>query len=138
MTDQDNELADLEAERDRLKSLIALYARPEIGFPELPGWFGYVLVGVVGLVGIYVAVEMLTGQIEPSLVIFLVVFLGVTAYISTRKINAFGTTMRVFDLLSYLALVASPTPGEPELRDRLSNGERKISQLRERRPRATL
>ena len=69
MTERDDELADLEAERDRLKSLIALYARPEIGFPELPGWFGYVLVGVVGLVGIYVAVEMLTGQIEPSLVL---------------------------------------------------------------------
>ena len=137
MTDQDNELADLEAERDRLKSLIALYARPEIGFPELPGWFGYVLVGIVGLVGIYVAVEMLTGQIEPSLVIFLVVFLGVTAYISTRKIKAFGTTMRVFDLLSYLALVASPTPGEPELRQRLSNCESKIMELRARHPRAT-
>jgi hypothetical protein len=137
MTDRYDELASLEAERDRLKTLIAYYERPEIGFPELPAWFGYVLLGIVGLVGLYVAVEMLAGQIDPSLVIFLVVFLGVTAYIFTRKINAFGATMRVFDLLSHLALIASPTPGAPELRDRLSNCERKIMQLRERRPRAT-
>jgi hypothetical protein len=79
---------------------------------------------------------MLAGQIDPSLVIFLIVFLGLTAYISTRKINAFGTSMRIFDLLSYLVLIANPTPGAPELRDRLSNCEARIMQLKERRPRA--
>jgi hypothetical protein len=136
MTDRD-ELADLEAERDRLKTLIAYYERPDIGFPELPVWFRYVLLGIVCLTATYVAVRMLAGQIDPSLVIFLVVFLLLTAYIFTRKINAFGTTMRVFDLLSHMALIASPTPGAGELRDRLSNCERKIMQLRERRPSAT-
>ena len=44
MTDQD-ELAELEAERDRLRSLMAYYEQPEIGFPELPLWFCYVLLG---------------------------------------------------------------------------------------------
>jgi hypothetical protein len=135
MTDRD-ELADLEAERDRLRTMIAYYERPDIGFPELPVWLQRVLMGAgCGMAGL-VAVWMLAGEVDPLLVIFLVVFLSLTAYISTRKINAFGTSVRIFDLLSYLALTASPTPGADELRDRLSNCERKIMQLRERRPRA--
>jgi hypothetical protein len=134
MTDRDDELAELEAERDRLRSLIAYYERPDISFPELPTWFGYVLVGIVCLVGVYVAVKLLTGQIDAKLVIFPVVFLTLTAYIFTRKINAFGTNMRVFDLLSHLALIASPTPGAPELRKRLLNCESKIMEVRGRRP----
>jgi hypothetical protein len=133
MTDRD-ELAELEAERDRLRTMIALYEHPDIGFPELPLWLRYVLIGAGCGVAIWVAVEMLAGQIDPKLVIFLVVFLSLTAYISTRKINAFGTSVRVFDLLSYLALTASPTPGAGELRQRLSNCEARIMQLRERRP----
>jgi hypothetical protein len=133
MTDED-ELSDLEAERDRLRSLLVYYERPDIGFPELPVWFRHVLIGVLCVMAIWVAAEMLAGQIDPALVIFLVVFLSLTAYISTRKINAFGTSMRVFDLLSYLALTTSKTPGEPELRQRLLNCESKIMQLRERRP----
>jgi hypothetical protein len=133
MTDED-ELSDLEAERDRLRSLLVYYERPDIGFPELPVWLRHVLIGVLCVMAIWVAAEMLAGQIDPILVIFLVVFLSLTAYISTRKINAFGTSMRVFDLLSYLALTTSKTPGEPELRQRLLNCESKIMQLRERRP----
>jgi hypothetical protein len=136
MTDQD-ELAELEAERDRLRSLLAYYERPDIGFPELPVWLRYALIGALCLVAVWVAAQMLTGLLDPKLVIFLVVFLSLTAYISTRKINAFGTSMRIFDLLSYLALTASPTPGESELRQRLLNCESKIMQLGERRPRAT-
>jgi hypothetical protein len=133
MTDRD-ELAELEAERDRLRSMIALYEQPDIGFPELPPWLRRVLIGVACGIAALVAVEMLAGQIDPKLVIFLIVFLPLTAYISTRKINAFGTSVRVFDLLSYLALTASPTPGADELRQRLLNCESKIMQLRERRP----
>jgi hypothetical protein len=133
MSDED-ELAELEAERDRLRSMIALYEHPDIGFPELPSWLRRVLMGASCGVAALVAVWMLAGQIDPLQVIFLVVFLVLTAYISTRKINAFGTSVRVFDLLSYLALTASPTPGAGELRDRLSNCEARIMQLRERRP----
>src|SRR6516164_1659408 len=103
MTDKD-ELAELEAERDRLRSMIDYYERPEIGFPELPLWFRYILLGAACVIAVWVAVGMLAGEIDPSLVIFSVVFLGLTAYISTRKINAFGTSMRIFDLLSHLAL----------------------------------
>jgi hypothetical protein len=136
MTNRD-ELADLEAERDRLRSMIALYEQPDISFPELPAWFWRVLLGIGGVIAAVVAVEMLAGQIDPSLVIFLVVFLSLTAYISTRKINAFGRSMRVFDLLSHLILIANPKPGAPELRDRLSNCEARIRQLEEGRPRAT-
>ena len=127
-------VTELEAERDRLQTMISYYERPDIGFPELPSWFWHVLVGSAGVVAVVVAVEMLAGQIDPSLIIFPVVFLTLTAYISTRKINAFGRSMRVFDLLSYLALTASPTPGADELRQRLLNCESKIMQLRERRP----
>jgi hypothetical protein len=133
MSNQD-ELAELEAERDRLRSMIALYEHPDIGFPELPLWLRRVLMGVSCGVAALVAVWMLAGQIDPLLVIFLVVFLVLTAYISTRKINAFGTSVGVFDLLSYLALTASPTPGAGELRQRLLNCESRIMELRERRP----
>jgi len=133
MTDRD-ELANLEAERDRLRTMIALYEHPDIGFPKLPPWLRYVLLGAGCGIAILVAGWMLEGQIDPWLVIFLVVFLSLTAYISTRKINAFGTSVRIFDLLSYLALMASPTPGADELRQRLLNCESKIMQLRERRP----
>lgn len=133
MSNQD-ELAELEAERDRLRSMIALYEHPDIGFPELPLWLRRVLMGASCGVAALVAVWMLAGQIDPLLVIFLVVFLVLTAYISTRKINAFGTSVGVFDLLSYLALTASPTPGAGELRQRLLNCESRIMELRERRP----
>jgi hypothetical protein len=132
MTDRD-ELADLEAERDRLRMMIALYEHPDIGFPELPPWLRRVLMGASCGVAALVAVWMLAGEIDPWLVIFLVVFLVLTAYISTRKITAFGTSVRIFDLLSYLALTASPTPGAGELRDRLSNCEARIMQLKEGR-----
>src|SRR5215813_373313 len=133
MTDQD-ELADLEAERDRLRSLIALYERPDIGFPELPAWFCYVLLGIASVIAVLVGAGMLAGQIDPLLVIFAVVFLSLTAYISTRKINAFGKSMRVFDLLSFVTLTMLPGPRAPELRQRLSNCESRIMELKERRP----
>ena len=133
MSDQD-ELAELEAERDRLRSMIALYEHPDIGFPELPLWLRRVLMGASCGVATLVAVWMLAGQIDPLLVIFLVVFLVLTAYISTRKINAFGTSVRVFDLLSYVTLTTLPGPRAGELRQRLSNCESRIMELRERRP----
>jgi hypothetical protein len=133
MTDRD-ELAELEAERDRLRSLIDYYERPDIGFPELPVWFCRVLLGIAGVIAVVVAVGMLAGQLDPSLVVFSIVFLSLTAYISTRKINAFGTSMRVFDLLSFLTLTTLPGPRAPELRQRLSNCESKIMELKERRP----
>lgn len=136
MIDRD-ELLRLEAERDRLRTMIAYYERPDIGFPELPPWLRYVLLGALCAVAAFVAMEMLSGQVDPSFVIFLVVFLLLTAYISTRKINAFGRSVRVFDLLSFIVLTASPTPGADELRQRLSSCESRIMELRERRPRAT-
>jgi hypothetical protein len=128
-----DELADLEAERDRLQSLLALYESPDIGFPELPAWFGYVLLGIASVIVVLVAASMLAGQIDPALVIFAVVFLVVTAYISTRKINAFGKSMRVFDLLSYVTLTTLPGPRAPELRQRLSACESRIMELKDRR-----
>ena len=125
-----NELANLEAERDRLRSMITYYERGNISFPELPAWFCYVLLGIGCIVSIFVAAGMLAGQIDPSPVIFAVVFLVATAYISTRKINAFGTSMRVFDALSHWILITHAAPGAPELRQRLSQCERRIVELR--------
>jgi hypothetical protein len=132
MTDRD-ELADLEAERDRLISLIALHEQPDIGFPALPAWFCYVLLGIASVIAVLVAAGMLAGQIDPMLVIFAVVFLALTAYISTRKINAFGKSMRVFDLLSYVTLTTLPGPRAPELRQRLLACESRIMELKDRR-----
>lgn len=133
VTERD-ELADLVAERDRLRSLIDLYERPDLGFPALPAWFCYVLLGIAGVIAVLVAAEMLAGQIDPTLVIFAIVFLSLTAYISTRKINAFGKSMRVFDLLSFVTLTTLPGQRAPELRRRLSNCESRIMELRARRP----
>jgi hypothetical protein len=133
MSDQD-ELANLEAERERLRSLIAYYERPDIGFPELPTWFSRVLMAIAGIIAVLVAAGMLAGEIDPSLVIFSVVFLVLTAYISTRKINVFGSSVKVFDLLSFLTLTTLPGPGAAELRQRLSSCESRIMELRERRP----
>jgi len=132
-----DELVELEAERDRLRTMISYYERPDVGFPELPLWFRDVLLGVGCVVAVSVAVGMLAGEIDPSLVIFSVVFLALIAYIFTRKIKISGTSMRVFDFLSHHILTASPAPGAGELRDRLSNCEARIAQLRERSPRAT-
>jgi hypothetical protein len=128
-----DELAELENELDRLRALLAFYESPGIGFPALPGWFCYVLLGITSVIAALVAAGMLAGQIDPALVIFTVVFLVVTAYISTRKINAFGEPMRVFDLLSYVALTTLPGPRGPELRQRLSNCESRIMDLKDRR-----
>jgi hypothetical protein len=132
MTDYD-ELAELEAERDRLISLIALHEQPDIGFPALPAWFCYVLLGIASVIAVLVAAGMLAGQIDPIMVIFAVVFLIATAYISTRKINAFGKSMRVFDLLSYVTLTTLPGPRAPELRQRLLACESRIMELKDRR-----
>ena len=114
--------------------MIAYCEQPEIGFPELPLWFRHVLLGIACCVAIVVAVAMLAGRLDPLTVIFPIVFLTLTAYICTRKIKAFGTSMRVFDLLSYLTLTTLPGPKAPELRQRLSNCESRIMELKERRP----
>ena len=132
-----DELADLEAERDRLRSLIALHEHPDIGFPELPPWFWYVLLGAAGVIAVVVAGEMLAGQIDPTLVIFSVVFLALTAYISTRKIRAFGKSTRIFDLLSFVALTTLAGPRASELRQRVPDCESRIMELQDRRPRGT-
>jgi hypothetical protein len=131
-----DELAELEAERDRLQSMIAYHERAGLSLHlDLPLWFRLVLLGIACGIGALVIAGVLADQISLSYVVFAVVFLAVTAYISTLKFSVFGTSMRVGDLVGFLTLTPTiPTPGAPEIRQLLSDCETQIMKLKERRP----
>jgi hypothetical protein len=122
-----DELAELETERDRLRSMIAYHTRPSFDFPQLPLWFRFVLIGIACGIGALMVAGVLAGQISLSFAVFSVVFLAVAAYILTVKFSVFGTSMRIGDFLDYLT-----TPGAPEARQRLLDCETQITKLKER------
>lgn len=131
----DDELAALEAERDRLRSMIAYQERPSLNFPLTPNWFRFVVFGVTCGIGVLIAAGVLAGQIDLSFVVLSIVFLALAAYILTGKMNVFGSSIRVGDIFGILAL--SPelsTPGESQIRQRLADCEVRIMQLKEGRP----
>jgi hypothetical protein len=133
-----DELAELEAERGRLRSMIAYHARPALDFPQLPQlppWSRFILVGIACSIGALIGAGVLAGQISLSFVVFSVVFLALAAYILPLKFSAFGTPVRVVDLLGFLGTFPPQlaTPGEPEARQRLSDCEAQIMKLKERR-----
>ncbi len=122
-----DELAELEAERDRLRSMNAYHARLAFDFPQLPLWFRFVLVGIACSIGALMIAGVLAGQISLWFAVFSVVLLAVAAYILTVKFSVFGTSMQIGDLLDYLT-----TPGAPEARQRLLDCEAQITKLKER------
>ncbi|MGY3623025.1 hypothetical protein [Bradyrhizobium sp. USDA 10063] len=133
-----DELAELEAERDRLRSMIAYHECPALDFPQLPQlplWLRFVLVGIACGIGALIVAGVLAGQISVSFVVFSVVFLALAAYILPLKFSVFGTSMQIGDLVGFLGTFPPQlaTPGEPEVRQRLSDCEAKIMKLKERR-----
>ena len=134
MAGQD-ELAQLEAERGRLLSMIAYHDRPMLQKPQwfqIPPWFRLVTVGMICCIGALIVAGIFAGQIALSGLVFLVVFLGLAAYILTRKIALFGITFRVGEVLT-----GWPTrlpAGEPQTRQRLADCEARIMKLKEGRP----
>jgi hypothetical protein len=130
-----DELAQLEAERDRLLSMIAYHNPPLPGF-RAPAWFVVVALAIICGIGISLVAAVFAGQISTSTLLFLVVGLPVLAYISTRKITMFGTTLstgEIFALLSGEFGPAGQPAGEPQARQRLADCEARIMKLKEGR-----
>jgi hypothetical protein len=126
-----DELAQLEAERDRLLSMIAYHDRPMF---QTPPWFPWIAVGMICAIGAMILAGVFAGEIGFSGLVFAVVFLGLTAYILTRKAAVSDITFRfrVGDTLPG-GLPGQPV-GEPEARQRLAECEARILILKERRP----
>ena len=119
-----DQLAELEAERDRWLSMIAYHKRARFGVEP---WFNSVVIAMLcGIVAL--AVTYFSGQIALSHLIFVVLFLVVAAYIYTRKVTLFGITMRVAEIGDLLV------PGGPEAHRRLADCEAQIMKLKESRP----
>src|SRR6266571_2151417 len=100
MTGED-ELAQLEAERDRLLSMIAYHNRPLFGVPPkslVLAWIVLVAVAILCGIGVSILAGVLAGQIDPLVLIFLVVGLPLLAYILSREITVFGLTFHVFQI----------------------------------------
>ena len=120
-----NQLAQLEAERDRWLSMIAHHKRARVGVEP---WFHWVGIGMLcGIVALAVT-GYFSGQITLAHLIFVVLLLAGAAYIWTRKITLFGITMRVAEIEDLLE------PGAPEAHRRLADCEAQIMKLREGRP----
>ena len=120
-----NELAQLETERDRLLSMIAYHDRR---FLRLHSWRAptWLVVGVSLVAGVF------AGQISASAILFLVVGLPLFLYISTRKITVFGIPLFLGEIIA-LAPVGQPV-GEIQARQRLAECETRILELKEGRP----
>jgi hypothetical protein len=141
MAGQD-ELAQLQAERDQLLSMIAYHNAPfdrtRRGF-RAPAWFVVIAIVVLCGIGASMAAGIFAGQLSASGIVFLVVGLSLLTYISTRRITVFGTSVFVGEILALFGGAAVDTPlgrspaGEPEAFQRLTDCEARISKLREGR-----
>jgi hypothetical protein len=115
-----NELAQLEAERDRLLSMIAYHNGPfyrMFSLPRTPTWFGVAAVAIICAIGLAMITGTFAGQISASDFLFLVVGLPLLAYILSRLVGN----------------VERPA-GEPEIYQRLADCEARIIKLKEGRP----
>jgi hypothetical protein len=138
MADPD-ELARLEAERDRLLSMIAHHSGPFYRTPpgpRAPAWFVLVAAAVICGIGISLVAAVFAGQISASTILFVVVGLPLLAYIFSWKITAFGNTVRVGEIFALFTGVITPVgqpAGEPQARQRLADCEARIMKLKKDR-----
>jgi hypothetical protein len=133
--DQD-ELAQLEAERDRLLSMIAYqngpFYRISLKFRML-AWFVVVAVAIIFVIAALIVAG--AGQISASGLVFSVVGLAPLAYILARR-------MTVFDSPFFAGEILIPSgdgsvvrrPGEREAHQRLAECEARIVKLKDGRP----
>src|SRR5882762_3073370 len=102
----------LEAERDRLRSMIACHDDPSIGMLQdrPPVWFVVIAAAAICTIGISLVAGVFVGQISASSLLFLVVALPLLAYIFSRKITVFGSKVLVGEILALFggALVVPP------------------------------
>jgi hypothetical protein len=139
MADQGG-LAQLEAERDRLLSMIAYqngpFYRASLKF-RVPAWFVVVVVAIAIICGIgaLIVAGPLAGQVSASGLVFSVVGLALLAYILTRRITVFGSSFFAGEILVPLGDGAVvKRPGEREAHQRLAECEARIMKLKEGRP----
>jgi hypothetical protein len=128
MAGQD-ELIQLEAERDRLLSMIAHHRRHFPGIPpgRAPGWFVVVAMAIICGIGALIIEGLFAGQIALSSFIFLVVGLPLSAYILSRRTTVSGRAISVFEMIVRIERPA----GEPEAYRRLADCEARIMKLKE-------
>ena len=140
MADPD-ELAQLEAERDKLLSMIdyhnAPFYRTSRSF-RVPAWFVLVAIAIICGIGVFIVAGILAGQSSVLGALFLVVGLPLLAYISTRRIMVFGAPLLVGEILALfggtiVAPIGRPA-GELEAHERLADCEARIIRLKEGRP----
>ena len=118
MVDQ-NELAHLEAERDRLLSMIAYHNGPFYRMSSMlqtPAWFAVIAAIIICAIGIAMVAGLFAGQISSSDFLFLVVGLPLLTYILSRLTTGFREPA-----------------GEPQIRQRLADCEARIMKLKEGR-----
>ncbi|WP_159009720.1 hypothetical protein [Bradyrhizobium sp. S69] len=135
MADRD-ELAQLEAERDRLLSMIGFQNGPFYQIPlnfRMLAWF--VVVAIIFVAAALNVAGILAGQISVSGLVFSVVGLALLAYILVRRNTVFDSPFFAGEILvtSGDGIVATP-PGEREAHQRLAECEARIVKLKEGRP----
>ena len=128
-----DDLAQLEEERDRLLSMIAYHNRPLLRGPALspaPAWFVVVAIAVICGIGVSIVAGVIAGQISASAILFLVVGLPLLAYILTRKIAVFGTSLFMGEILALFLGGSGRPAGESEACQRLADCEARIMELK--------
>jgi hypothetical protein len=113
LADRD-QLAQLEAERDRLQSMIAYHERPFLPPGRAPAWFIASAAAIICALGVSMVVAVWAGQISSSDFLLLVVGLPLLTYI-----------------LSRVAMKIKPTVGEFQTRQYLADCEARIMKLKE-------
>jgi len=97
-----------------------------------------IAIAIICSIGILILAGISAGQVSASGIVFLVVALPLFAYISSRKMRAFGNTFGVGEILGllgggFVAPMGRPV-GETEALQRLADCEARILKLREVRP----
>jgi hypothetical protein len=137
MAGQD-ELAQLEAERARLLSMIAYqngpFYRISLKF-RTTAWLVVVAVAIIFVIAALIVAGILAGQISASGLVFSVVGLALLAYILTRGITVFGSSFLAGEILVPLGDgIFTRPPGEAEAHQRLAECETRIMKLKEGHP----
>jgi hypothetical protein len=126
------ELAQLEAQRDRLQAMIAYHNRSIFGKSSdarAPAWFIVVAAVVLCGIGVSLVAGVCAGQFSSDFLLLLVA-LPPLVYILTRRITIFGIPSLVGDII----LLGGGSPaGEPDTRQRLAECEARIMKLKEGR-----
>jgi len=137
MADQD-ELAQLEAERDRLLSMIAYqngpFHRLALKF-RTPPWSVVVAIAIILVIAALIVAGILAGQISVLGLVFSVVGLALVGYLLTRGITVSSSSLFAGEILvPFGDGVIGPVPGEREAHLRLAECEARIMKLKEGRP----